>query len=467
VWPDGTVCERFAFAHQMYKQVIYERLPGARAARLHRSIAERLEQGYADQAASQAAELAWHYGRGFDARKAVTYLELAADQALSRNAHREAIQHLRAALEMLPGLPEGRERAERELSLQAKLAPALIVIQGWSSVESEQAFNRGLALCEHVPGHPMRYLLTFALGALYEYRAEYHRSQQLMEARVGEHRGDGDDASYLIESYDLLACSLFHQGKFTRALKQAELGLDLYELYPNDLQLFASFGEHPAVEFLGWEALALAFLGRMDEALACAHEALGQAQANVYSLATAQCVMAWIYQLQGSAEQTRIWAESSLQVAAEYGFPYRVAVGKVFRGWALTALGSAREGLEDIHTGLESIRVAGAMIQYPYFLALQADAHLRAGDLDLGLQAIETALSLMSSDRTFFYESELRRLHAELLLRIASPEAVRRAEAELERAIEIARAQGASILEGRARETLSGVSGRLERPATR
>ena len=253
VWPDGTVSDRFVFTHQLYKQVIYEQLPAAWAARLHRSIGERLEQAYASLAPSQAAELAWHYSRGFDAHKAVTYLELAAEQALSRSAHREAVQHIRAALNLLQAWPEDRERNERELMLQTRLASALIVTQGWSSTESEEAFKRGLVLCESLPEHPMRHLLMFALGALYEYRAEYHRTQQLMEARVGRFQGGEDDASYLIESHGLLACSLFHQGKFTRALEQAGLGLELFEIYPSELQLFASYGEHPAVQFLGWE----------------------------------------------------------------------------------------------------------------------------------------------------------------------------------------------------------------------
>ena len=125
----------------------------------------------------------------------------------------------------------------------------------------------------------------------------------------------------------------------------------------------------------------------------------------MYSLASAQSVVAWVYQLQGAAEQTRLWAESSPEVGAEHGFPYRVAVARVFRGWALTMLGSPEEGLENLNNGLASIQATGAMIQYPYFLALQADAYLRCDEPEPGLAAIDSALDMMNSERTFFYEA--------------------------------------------------------------
>ena len=83
------------------------------------------------------------------------------------------------------------------------------------------------------------------------------------------------------------ACSLFHQGLFSEALDQAEQGPALYA--PDEAQtLLATFGEEPEVQYHGWAALALWFLGYPDQALERAHTGLRRAQDHLYSLASAQ-----------------------------------------------------------------------------------------------------------------------------------------------------------------------------------
>ena len=74
------------------------------------------------------------------------YLRYAAEQALARSAHREAVELLQEALDLLQNLPESAERAQHELAVQATLAPALMVIQGWGSPEAKLEYQRGKEL---------------------------------------------------------------------------------------------------------------------------------------------------------------------------------------------------------------------------------------------------------------------------------------------------------------------------------
>jgi DNA-binding SARP family transcriptional activator/predicted ATPase len=460
-WADGTVATEFTFIHHLYRQVLYERVPAGRQVRLHREIGARLEAGYVGKTRQRASELAVHFVRGRDVQRAVLYLRLAAEQALQRSAHREGIEQLTSALALLRTWPDTRERAEQELRVQTTLAPALIATRGWAASELEVALVRAHELCQQLDDTPLRSQVLFGLAALYEWRGEYERAQVLMEQRLQAHDRQ-QDGHFLLESYDLLACSLFHQGLFTQALDQAEHGLALYTP-DEEHSLLATFGEEPEVQYHGWAALALWFLGYPDRALERAHTGLRLAQDHLYSLASAQTMTAWIHQCRREYELTRQWAEVTIELATTQGFPYRVAVGRVLRGWALAAQGHCQEGIADLRAGLEACLGAGARLDQPYFLALLADAYRRDGQVEEGLRALDEALALVHDSRRFFYEAELHRLRGALFLQAGAPDAGQQAERYFQEALETARRQKARALELRAATSL----GRLWRNQAR
>src|SRR5690349_16408051 len=65
-WSDGTVSQRFAFVHVLYRQVIYEQIGAGRRALWHRRVGERLEAAHADDAQHVAPELALHFENARD-----------------------------------------------------------------------------------------------------------------------------------------------------------------------------------------------------------------------------------------------------------------------------------------------------------------------------------------------------------------------------------------------------------------
>jgi hypothetical protein len=78
----------------------------------------------------------------------------------------------------------------------------------------------------------------------------------------------------------------------------------------------------------------------------------------------------------------------------------------------------------------------------PYFLALLADAHGRAGQPEAGLRLLVEAFAAVDEQEERFYEAELHRLRGELLLQEsgAAPGAGD-AATEFEEAVAIARRQ--------------------------
>ncbi len=294
--------------------------------------------------------------------------------------------------------------------------------------------------------------MLYNQATVHEIRGDYRTSEQLLEELLALPGSRGDD-HLLLDSYELLACSLFHQGAFEPALDHADEGLGTYDgIYTNPLT--AAFGQHTAVSCHTWAALSLWFLGRPEQAVARAREAIvlaespsrrtGKALALVQAAIVAQCTL--------DAEQTREWAEAALDEATSRGFMYRIAGSKILRGWALAALGKTDEGVSELREGLAMSRRFGARMDDAYYGGLLADACCRAGALDEGLHALDEALETVRSSRSFFYEAELHRLRGELRLRQGLESD---GEASLTEAIEIARRQGAKLLELRAAVSLS------------
>ena len=110
-WPDGTVAAGYSFRHDLYQDILYDRIPPGRQRRWHLQIGARKEPGYGARAREVAAELAVHFEQGRDMGRALRYLQHAADNALRRSAHTDAIAHLTRALALLAALPETPERA--------------------------------------------------------------------------------------------------------------------------------------------------------------------------------------------------------------------------------------------------------------------------------------------------------------------------------------------------------------------
>jgi predicted ATPase/class 3 adenylate cyclase len=111
--------ERYSFPHALVGQAVYEGLgTAAERRRLHRRIAEALEQLYGEDPGPRIVELAHHWLASFEpevAGKALDYVRRAGDYALAKLAPDEALRLYSAALERHERHREGGERMACEL----------------------------------------------------------------------------------------------------------------------------------------------------------------------------------------------------------------------------------------------------------------------------------------------------------------------------------------------------------------
>src|SRR5262249_45671752 len=152
-----------------------------RRQRLHQWIGEREEQAYGERARQIAAELAVHFERGREYRKAVQYLHQAGQNAMRRSAHQEAITLLTKGLVLLPTLPATSERSRHELDLQLALGPALMAIKGFAAPEVGHAYARARALCKQMGDSPQLFSVLFGLWIFYANRGELPTARELGE----------------------------------------------------------------------------------------------------------------------------------------------------------------------------------------------------------------------------------------------------------------------------------------------
>jgi DNA-binding winged helix-turn-helix (wHTH) protein/tetratricopeptide (TPR) repeat protein len=445
-WPDGTICERYAFFHNVHRDVVYDRLPAGRRVRIHQQIAARLERGYRDREDEIAAELATHFSEARDAPRGMHYLRRAAEQALARSAHREAIVHLENAIKMLPRLPEVEERERRELDLLSMLVPSLVVTKGFADPDAERVLQRAYDLSGRLDGREVRFPIVFLLVLMLEIRGHYRKSQQLMERHFPDVERSG---KHVPEAHALLACSRFHQGAFADALEQGQRGASVFS-EERSLLLGAGPGEDPGTDARTWAALSLWFLGYADRALGEAELAVSQSRdpSRMYSLANALTQLAMIRQLRQEEEKTLALADDAIALAGRQGFPYRRAVGQVLRGWALARLGQGEAGVRELQEGIYGCAAAGAALDYPYHLSLLAEAQLLAGRKDRALAVLEEAIACVQKSSAFFYEAELQRLRG--VIAFKTNEDVDVVEKSLASALQISRSQGSLSLELRA-----------------
>ena len=445
-WPDGTITGRYAFQHALYQQVAYQRLGASQRVHLHRRVGERLEMAYGQRAPELAAELAEHFIRGREPRRAVQYLRQAAETALQRHAHREAIDHLRRALEFLKTLPDTPERAQQELQVYLALGGPLMATRGQAALEVEEVYGQAYILCQQVEETAQLLPVLAGLRRFYVVRGAHQKAWELGERLLALAQRLGDQI-YQLEAHRSLGSTLFFRGQLPAALEHLQQAMALYESEPP--QVSHVLGD-PQVSCLIYTARALWCLGYPD-------------QAHPYSLVWSQSFIADLYQLCGEDDTALTLIESSLARATAQGLPYWEARGHFMRGLVLAKQGHGAEGIAQMRRGLAAMQTTGAGLNLAYFLAQLAEAYVQAGQSDTGLATVAEALELGDKSGEHWWEAELHRLQGVLLLISqgisdqAQPNSLRIAEAErcLQQALTMARRQQARALELRAAMSLS------------
>jgi predicted ATPase/DNA-binding winged helix-turn-helix (wHTH) protein len=478
-WPDGTVAGRYAFMHAVYHDVVYQQVAAARRAHLHRRIGEQKEVAYGTRVGEIAAELAVHFEHGRDYHRAIRYLQRAAEIAGQRYAHRETIESLKRALALLKTIPVTSELLRQELEIQLALGPALMVTKGFAAPEVSETYTRAHQLCEQLSDQQQLFPALFGLWRSSHVGARLATARALGEQLLRLANSQGEPV-LLVEAHAALGQTLCIQGELPLAQEHLRRVVALYDARRHAALAFR-LGYDPGIYARAVEAWVLWLQGYPEQALQTSREALAlaQEQSHPFTLALTLATVTVLQQMCRDVEATLEHARASLVISAEHGFPYLRTIGTIRQGWALAREGRVDEGMAQMRHGLAAIQATGAELLRPYHLALLAETCATAGQIEAGLSALGEALLAADQHAERFYEADLYRLQGELLLRrhagvddAPAPAATGQGpvvgagsslqsptptgvEACFEKAIDIARRQGARSLELRAALGLS------------
>lgn len=435
-WPDGTFMARYRFTHEMYREVLYDRLGPASRTRVHLALATRLAAGYRPRTAQVAADLALHFERGRDYPAAVAQIVDAATTALARSAYPEARRYAQHGLDLLPKISCSAERAHLELGLCRIEVVAAAATWGWRDPLAPERCRRLLHLAVESGDAPAQVAALLGL-----------HNTAMME-------GDGAAMSDCIRRIDLLAAGtgdtsarltaqFLHIRADSRVARWAAMWDRARQMLDadrpgDDAGLALLLGDELDVAAHLYGGLALWHLGYPDQAQRHVEAAVDSARTAAIPAGLARTLWfaAVVYLLRGDAARVHELAIELDTLCVRHGLRLWRAGGAVLDAWARARRGELTTGLAGIRRAMASW-AALTGIGTSLHLRLVAELCLADGDASAGLAAVSSGLDAVASEGGAQSESELWRLRGELLV-LESREHTEAAERCLRRAVALA-----------------------------
>jgi class 3 adenylate cyclase/tetratricopeptide (TPR) repeat protein len=447
----------YTFKHSLVRDAAYAGLLKSRRGHLHGAIANAMEQQFPDLVQLQPETLAYHLTEAGLVEKAIGYWLQAGKNAALRSANLEAIAHLERGIEVAGRLPAGERKDKVELDFQLALGPCLIATQGPGAGKAVSTFARARELCERL-GQPPEYLqVLFWLATVSVVRGEL---PQALEAIAGlpaaaEAR---KNRPALINGIRGQGMILMFMGRIVEARDALERAIEVFGASQEEDQLAArAAGQDAGVAMLVLKAWVLWLLGQVDTAVTCMAEALERAEAlrHAHTQAYAWYYAAILEGLRGELELAQGYAERCLAISEQHEFRQWLGLSRAVRDICIVALGRSASQLDEAKISLQDYQRAGYQLGLTAQFVLMCPALLLCDESQTALDVIEGGLSIVDHNNERFFEAELYRLKAHILLMRGAPDA--EAEALLERALRTARGQQARSLELRAAIDLAGL----------
>lgn len=450
---------QYRFKHGLLRDEAYAGLLKSRRVALHAAIAAALEERFPDIVAAQPETLGRHLSSAGLPRRALPYWLCAGKNAARRFANLEAIAHLRNGLEAARALPEEPQRDGLELELTFQLAQCLIATQGPASAESIAAFNRARELCERLGNAPQYPQVMFWLATAGVVRGELDQALEATAAMRRAAEANRDVAASLNAVRGQAMIRLF-MGRLAEAKEGIERALALFGEADEGQRLAArAAGQDAGAASLAQRSWVLWLLGSVDAALGSMAAAFERAskvgdphtEAYVAYYASILCALC------GEHQDARRHASRCLALSEEHRFKQWLGLARAVRGTCSSILEPFSSSLEEVQEHLEKYRAAGYQLGVTVLYVLLGCALLVNRRPETALEAIEHGLATAERNNERILEAELCRLKARALLECAARDARANAFSWLQRALAIARRQGARSLELRAASDLAGL----------
>jgi class 3 adenylate cyclase len=425
---------RYAFAHVLIRETVYEQLSATRRGRLHLRAGTALELVHADRLDERAAELAYHFGQAQDDEKTFEYQLRAAAAAAHVHASQAAITHYDSALEtaerlgLAPAhdrrvrralaevgwlrhvcgdveaglanynaaLDAARESSDREI--EAEVLDRMAFADKLADVERAEAQHRAaLAIAEDLGDVHLQVRILSRLSLVLSNQLDLDGAKSLGNRALKLARDAGDDHD---------------RGLAIDALKLAALQLgDLERLQQLTAELEEMQRAHRDLWYLQWTLLESAFapLGRCDWATASARlEETLATNTRVGDRLFRPLIhdaVGWLRRSQGGYREALAEGRCAVEQAAPGIRAQWSAWTHATLGWTLLEVRAADAAIYVLERGLAAAELAADRLRNAGHLAW---AHALLGDTPGAASATHDAEQAMSrlnvpSDQAFLF----------------------------------------------------------------
>jgi DNA-binding winged helix-turn-helix (wHTH) protein/type II secretory pathway predicted ATPase ExeA len=455
---------RIAFVHVVHRQVVRSQIDSARRAALEAAVAAQLVQRPAGPGESfEPARIATHFAAAGDWAQATQYFEYAAHVANSRLDYIGAARWLETALQCSTRIEPSPVSERHAAQLQLLLANMMVGQMPALSPQAAAHFDRAAALFEKHGENveAFRARLGFTLAELL--RGYYTSARQGADRLLAA--ADQGEPGMAAAAHAYAGLVVLFSGRIDAACTLLEDGLR--QPYVPDLPRL--------LDLPTFTRLVLAIgqvVGGEPEAASRARD-VALAAYDRDHLPMTHALTMLLPAIAGSLVRdvgiVRTMIAEASRLADLYVLFRLQPVVAFLRHWVDWRATQREESLDAIQAALSAQRDSGSRWMLPHLEVLLAEALLEANRVKDARRAVERGLTSAEESGEALCQAELLRLRAQCLIaaageysdytRVGVVEARRWAEAELRRAVEVARGQGAGLFERRARQALRQLAG--------
>ena len=445
----------YLFKHALVQDAAYSTLLHSRRRQLHGRAGSVLNEQFPDTAGRQPEIVARHFTEAGVADLAIDYWHRAGERALQRSANAEASAHLRAGIKVIESLPPGNKLRRRELDLQMALGSATRAISGHASDQTLQVYSRARELLDAMVSVKDQISVLYGLWSVHVVRCDFSAAFDIAKQSLSVAERDQEPEA-LAFAHRMVGFTLWATGRFHEAVPHFRITVDLYapgQKNTTDLR----YSQDHAVWALSMLALNLWALGYPDQAASAAEQsiswatAIGHAMTTGFALSFGSVLNAFLNFNQPDDEP---FPEKVVKYCTEHDLRAYTPMVTFYYGLSTVRLGETAEGLKLMLTGLAGTQKINMNMLRSMHLGHLASARAEAAEAVGSFDSLDEAFGIVERTQERVFEAELHRIHGELLIRVGR---LSEAERALERALAVARAQQARMLELRAANTLAGL----------
>jgi tetratricopeptide (TPR) repeat protein len=255
----------------------------------------------------------------------------------------------------------------------------------------------------------------------------------------------------MLGAYRALAATLYWSGDFESARQYATRGVQIWHL--GNVQSIEQDQHASTVGCLCYAAMSEWQFGEIASAQANIAEAISLAKELNDTGALAHA-LSWAANLalyeRDPAEVDRL-ASELIELSTRHNFAYWLAMGAIWRGWALSASGNTAEGIPWIEHGMRDYRATGSALEVAFHLIRKAEALYLADRIPEALEAINEAEALAERFEQRDCAVDLHRFRGVFLAAMGAEET--QIKASFCEAIRIAKEQKSTWLQKRTEAT--------------